>query len=131
MVDVFDKQTRSKIMSKIRSKNTEPEKLLFSALKKAKICFRKHSRMRGRPDAVIPKGKLVIFVDGDFWHGYKLRKRSVPMPDYWELKIRRNMARDKAVTKALRDMGWRVIRLWEHEMLKSVDKCVKKVLKAM
>ena len=79
--------------------------------------WRRHYRLQGNPDFVFPKHRVAVFVDGCFWHGCRKHCR---MPaahhEYWRGKISRNKARDAKVTHLLRRVGWRVIRVWEHEI---------------
>ena len=119
MADVFSKAKRSEIMSLIRSKNTQAERLVFSHLRSKKIYFQKHyKRVPGCPDIALPKKKKAVFIDGDFWHGRdfnRIRKGRKP-DDYWVKKIRSNMDRDKRQRAALRRSGWSIIRIWESEL---------------
>lgn len=119
MTDVFSKEKRSWIMSRIRGKDTKIEKLFESWLKEEKIKFSKHYKMVGNPDFALPRKKVAIFVDGDFWHGYDFKKREKKLPKYWVNKIRRNMKRDKKAEKELNKLGWKVVRIWEHRLLKA------------
>lgn len=118
MADVFTKEKRSWIMSRIRGKNTKIEKLVESWLRKNKINFRKHYKMVGNPDFTMPKKKIAVFIDGDFWHGYDYQERRRKLPVYWKEKIKKNMERDKRINKELRKLGWKVIRIWEHTIIK-------------
>ena len=74
--------------------------------------------IRGKPDVVFPKERILIFIDGCFWHGCPHCDRKLPQTnrEYWERKIERNLERDKRNTQALANDGWRVIRIWEHEI---------------
>ena len=84
-----------------------------------------HPKMLGNPDFVFPKKKLVIFIDGDFWHGYNWKKlHKVPPRRYWQAKISRTIARDKDYTKQLKRAGWKVLRFWEHEIIINPRKCI-------
>jgi DNA mismatch endonuclease, patch repair protein len=106
-------------MSRIRGKHTTPEKLLRSALWAAGMRYRLHGRTPfGRPDIVFPRWKLAIFVDGCFWHGcpnHYVRPRS--REEFWIRKLRQNIERDQRQTSALESAGWRVLRVWEHEVV--------------
>ena len=117
----------SEIMRRIKSANTEPERVLRKALRAKGLRLRTcPPRPEGKPDIVFPRDRLAIFVDGDFWHGNQWRKRGLrgledqfrqtKGKDYWLKKIRRNMCRDCAVTAKLLDEGWTVIRFWESEI---------------
>ncbi|MBN8628353.1 MAG: very short patch repair endonuclease, partial [Planctomycetes bacterium] len=79
--------------------------------------WRRGSKLPGRPDFVFRRARLAVFVDGDFWHGHP---RNCRMPKsnaaYWKAKIARNRARDKAVNRTLRALGWRVVRIWESSL---------------
>ena len=121
---------RSKTMSKIRGKNSVPELLLRHALWAKNIRFRIHRKdLPGRPDIVIEKYKLVIFVDGDFWHGFEWAKRKPKTnQSFWISKIERNMQRDRFVNETLSEMGYTVMRFWEHEVRKGLKACVNQVM---
>lgn len=123
---------KSKQMSRVKNKNTVPELLLRKALWHSGIRYRLNvSKLPGKPDLVIEKRKLVIFVDGDFWHGYEWEIRKLKMKknlDYWIPKIEENMKRDIINTEKLNTMGYTVLRIWEHEIKKDVNTCVLRVL---
>jgi DNA mismatch endonuclease (patch repair protein) len=118
MADVFSKEKRSEIMSKIRSKNTKAEVLVFKELRKRGIYFQKHyKRAPGSPDIALPRKKIAIFIDGDFWHGYRFSREKSRLPKkYWRAKIEGNIKRDKKNRLLLRKAGWKVLRVWEHEV---------------
>ena len=95
------------------------------------IYFQKHyNKAAGCPDVALPAKKIAVFIDGDFWHGYKfkVRKRSLPKK-YWQEKIEENVSRDKRNRAKLRRQGWKVLRVWEHELQKSKDKTLQKIIK--
>jgi DNA mismatch endonuclease, patch repair protein len=129
MPDRFPKKTRSFIMSRIRSTNTGIEKLVFRKLKASGIRFKKHyKKITGTPDVASPKKKIAIFIDGDFWHGFgypswKGRLHSA----FWRSKIERNRARDRRTFAKLRREGWKVARVWEHELLEDPDRAIGKI----
>ncbi len=119
MTDVFSKTKRSEIMSLIRAKNTQAERLVFSYLRNKGVYFQKHYRgATGCPDIALPKKKKAVFIDGDFWHGRDFDRicRGRKPNDYWVKKIRSNMNRDKKQRAALRRSGWSIIRIWESEL---------------
>jgi DNA mismatch endonuclease (patch repair protein) len=129
MPDKFDAKTRSKIMSRIRSKDTAIEivfrRLLWNAGMRG---YRLHYNAPGKPDIAFVSKRIAVFIDGDFWHGYNWQKLGkVPPRKYWQKKISKNIARDKKNTALLRKKGWKVIRLWEHELKKSPAKSINKV----
>lgn len=105
-------------MSRIRSTGTKIEKTVEKYLRSRKINFRPQYRAHGcRIDIAFPQKKIAVFVDGDFWHGWKYKKwRKRLGSDFWREKIDGNMARDKRVFARLRRNGWRVTRVWEHQL---------------
>jgi len=113
-MDVFSKKKRSEIMSKIRSKNTKAELVVFRELRKRKIYFQKHyKRVAGCPDIAFPRKKIAIFIDGDFWHGKNFAKAKNRLPKkYWRKKIETNIIRDKKNRAKLKRQGWKVLRMW-------------------
>ncbi|GGH18081.1 very short patch repair endonuclease [Sphingobacterium alkalisoli] len=122
---------RSYTMSRIKSKNSKPELLLRKALWAKNIRFRLHDKsLHGRPDIVIKKYKLAIFVDGEFWHGFdwkKNRERIKSNRLFWIPKIERNMQKDERTNRALRDMGYTVFRFWSQDVLKSLPKVLNQI----
>lgn len=120
-------------MSRIRSVNTSLEISFKKLLSKSKIKgFRMHPKMLGNPDFVCLKKKVVIFIDGDFWHGYNWKKLGkVPPKRYWQKKIEKNIARDKKYNKQLRKDRWKVIRVWEHDVNNHSLNCIEKVKKTL
>ena len=129
MADIFSKKKRSEIMSKIRSKNTQAELIVFRELRKRKIYFQRHyKKVSGSPDIAIPGRKIAIFIDGDFWHGRNFTKTKKRLPKkYWRNKIRQNMLRDKRNRNLLRKHGWKVLRIWENEIKKNSEKAINKI----
>lgn len=129
MADVFTKQKRSEIMSLIRAKNTGIEKTAFSFLRKNAIHFQRHyDRIPGKPDIALPSKKIAIFIDGDFWHGYRFQEWIHRIPKkYWQKKIASNIARDAKNRNALRRQGWKVMRVWGHEIARKPDKTLSKI----
>jgi DNA mismatch endonuclease (patch repair protein) len=132
-MDRISPDKRSKIMSKIRAKNSSPELLLRKELTKAGLKgYRIHYKLPGRPDIVFTKKRVIVFVDGDFWHGFLWKKMNkVPPKQYWQEKIKGNMRRDKKVTKLLRKDGWLVYRVWEHQVIKNANQEVSKINKLL
>lgn len=123
MADIFTTEKRSEVMSRIRSKNTAVERLVFSYLRRKKIYFQKHyARVAGSPDVAVPSRKIAVFVDGDFWHGRDAKKRMPKLNAWWRAKIARNMARDRATRARLRKDGWSVLRVWEKELMRKATR---------
>ncbi|MCK5442556.1 MAG: very short patch repair endonuclease [Maribacter sp.] len=123
---------RSKIMGKIRSKNTKPEMAFRKALWAAGYRYRIDSRkLIGRPDIVLNKYKTVVFIDGEFWHGHNWEERKQKIKtnrDFWIAKIERNRQRDAEVNTELKRMGIKVFRFWENEIKIELDRCVQEVV---
>lgn len=106
-------------MAKIRAKNTKAERIVFRYLRNNKVYFQKHyKRVAGCPDIALPRKKTAIFIDGDFWHGRNFAKRKDRLPDYWKSKIAMNMKRDRRNRRALVRAGWRIMCVWEKDLLK-------------
>ncbi|MEK0338061.1 MAG: DNA mismatch endonuclease Vsr, partial [Nitrosopumilus sp.] len=112
-MDIWTKKKRSEVMSKIRSKNTKPEKLMRSLLHKAGYRYSLHkSELPGNPDIVLSKYRTVIFVNGCFWHNHKnCREGRIPSSNsiYWKEKLDKNVTRDLRHHEVLRKKGWQVI----------------------
>ena len=130
MLDTFSKKKRSEIMSKVRSKDSEIEIDFRKAIWKAGFRYSKNStKYFGKPDLVLKKYKTVIFVDSCFWHGCKRHCRlPATRKKYWTEKIERNKQRDKEVNRHYKKIGWKVIRVWEHELLKNFSKAIGKTI---
>ena len=131
-----DEKITSKIMSAIPSKNTRPEILLRKALWNKNLRYRIHYKdLPGTPDIVFTKAKVVVFCDGDYWHGHNwairgmgsLEEELAGYSDFWKKKILRNIERDQENNQSLQELGWTVLRIWESDIKKDLDSCVKLV----
>lgn len=114
--DIVSAETRSRMMSGIRGKNTKPEMMVRSALHQRGFRFRLHRRdLAGRPDLVFPRYNAVLFVNGCFWHGHDCHLFRWPKSreDFWRTKISTNIQRDVAQHRELMEAGWRVGVVWE------------------
>ena len=132
-MDNLTREQRQRNMRNIRSKGTIPEQILFKELKKLKIKFSQHLKsLPGKPDFVLRKYKIVIFVDSDFWHGH-YKRFIMPKSNtrYWENKIMYNKRRDRKVNRILRNVGWNVIRFWEFDIKNDITKCKNRLLKLL
>lgn len=119
MTDVFTPAKRSQVMSRIRSRgNRDTELALASLFRKHGITgWRRHQPVFGKPDFVFPKLRLAVFVDGCFWHACPLHAtKPRNHAAFWRKKLAANQARDRKVNRTLRAAGWRVLRIWEHEL---------------
>ena len=131
MPDVFTRAKRSQVMSRIRGRgNKETEIALMGLLRAARITgWRRHMTVFGRPDFTFRKERVVIFVDGCFWHCCP-KHSNMPANNrkFWEQKLALNKMRDQLVTRTLRQRGWRVLRIWEHDLTrKNQAACLRKV----
>lgn len=125
-------ETRSAVMSRIRGKGTQPELLLAAELGKLGLSWEEHARdLPGRPDFVFRDVRLAVFVDGDFWHGYKFHEWRDKLSELWETKIAGNIRRDMRNRAALRKMGWKVQRIWEHRVKSSPIQAAKQVQRVL
>ena len=132
MGDIVSPDVRGRIMARIRSKNTGPERLIAMALLQKGIRLERHARdLPGRPDFVDRRSKLAVFIDGSFWHGWRFPLWKHKLSVKWQLKIDGNRKRDQRNFAQLRRSGWRVLRIWEHQIEKDPDSCVAKVRAAL
>jgi len=132
--DVLSKKRRSKLMARVRSKDTRFERDFISVLRKTiKNKFQTNvADIKGKPDIVFLKDKTCIFLDSDFWHGWQYpRWKHLLKNDFWRRKIEANRKRDKKITVHLRRNNWRVLRFWEHSIKKDIESCVRKIEKAL
>lgn len=130
MTDIFSKNKRSEIMSKIKAKETKLEVQFRKELWKAGFRYRKNvSGYYGKPDILLVKYKTVIFIDSCFWHGckkhFKLPRSKV---EFWKKKIERNRKRDIEVDKYYKEIGWKILRVWEHEIKKNNEQAINKLI---
>lgn len=151
MPDVFDEQKRSDVMSRIRGRaNASTELTLAAALRRAGIKgWRRHlvvtvapgrldqpttrSRLAVKPDFVFRKERMAVFVDGCFWHQCPFHS-NLPANnrEFWQQKLQRNVQRDMSSSRALRRAGWRVVRIWEHQLTsKNIDAVTRQILRLL
>jgi DNA mismatch endonuclease (patch repair protein) len=121
-MDRLTKEQRSRLMSRVRQRGTELERHLRSALRRRGIRYRANVKLPGTPDIAIQTGRIAVFVDGCFWHGCPLHG-TMPKTNgnFWQEKIQRNQERDGQVDMALHQLGWKPVRVWEHDIKKSPD----------
>ena len=115
-MDRITREQRSRLMSRVRSKDTAPELAVRSAAHRLGYRFLLHSKdLPGKPDLVFKSRMKVIFVHGCFWHGHSCRKGSLPKTrmDFWQTKIQTNKARDRRVKRKLNSLGWSCLTVWE------------------
>jgi len=132
MPDNLTPEQRSYCMSRNKGKDTGLEVSVRSALHRKGLRFRKHVKdLPGKPDVVFSKAQVVVFIDGDFWHGYRFPTWEDKVSDFWKRKISKTRERDKKNHRKLRNAGWKVIRLWQHDIHKNLDNCVCRIIKAV
>lgn len=131
MTDTISKSQRSKIMSSVRSKDTKIEVAFRKALWQKGFRYKKNSAKHfGKPDIILKKYETVIFLDSCFWHGCQKHFRMpATRKKYWEEKIERNKQRDKEVNRYYKKLGWKIFRIWEHDIDCNCDKNIKKIVK--
>lgn len=119
-MDVFSREKRSQIMSRVSGRNTKPEIAVRSSLHRMGYRFRLHRKdLPGKPDITLPKYKKVIFVHGCFWHGHadcSRSKRPSTNEEFWREKLDKNIERDKSTVNALKELGWDVLTVWTCEV---------------
>ncbi len=121
MTDTLTKEQRSYNMSRIRSRDTKPELMIKSLMRK--LGFAYQPKMYGHPDFASRKLKIVVFIDGCFWHGCPKHFKPVKSNrSYWAKKISNNIKRDRHINKYYKGLKWSVIRIWEHEVKTGVFK---------
>jgi DNA mismatch endonuclease (patch repair protein) len=131
MADKLTAEHRSWNMSRIRSKNTTPEKVVRSMLHRMGYRFSLHRKdLPGRPDIVLPRHNTVIFVHGCFWHlhaGCNQGRIPATRREFWENKLNGNVKRDEQHQRVLRQLGWRVITLWECDVEQRKDRVARRL----
>ena len=129
--DIMSPEKRSTVMSHIKAKNTSPERIVFAQLGQHGICFARHVKgLPGRPDIVFRQAKLAVFLDGDFWHGWRFPLWEHKLSEKWRTKIAATRGRDHRNFRVLRQRGWKILRIWEHQIERSPECCVERILRA-
>lgn len=128
MADNMTPEQRRMTMSRIRGRDTKVELVVRKELHRRGYRFRVNATwLAGKPDIVFTRFRLAIFVDGDFWHGWKFDQWSQKLSPYWREKISGNITRDLRHRALLRREGWAVMRLWEHDVNKNLERCVRRI----
>ena len=130
MADVFTRAKRSAVMSRIRGHGNEDTELaLITLFRRHSITgWRRNQEVFGKPDFIFRQERLAVFVDGCFWHGCP-KHCQIPAGNraFWKKKFAGNKARDRRVNRELRKLGWRVVRIWEHDLAKRGEACLRKI----
>lgn len=128
MPDNLSAEQRSYCMSRVKGRGTKLEKTVEQELLRCGFRFEIQAKeLPGKPDIVFSERKLAIFVDGDFWHGYRFPAWCHKVPRFWQDKISKTRSRDQRNFRRLRRMGWTVIRLWQHDIEKDIIACVDRI----
>ena len=109
-------------MSRVRRADTDLEVAIRCRLHRRGLRFRKHvGGLPGKPDIVFASARVAVFVDGDFWHGYRFPSWAPSLKPFWREKIEKNRSRDRRNFALLRRMGWTVVRVWQHQIKRNPD----------
>lgn len=130
IADFLTKPQRSALMSSIKGKgNKDTELALIKLFRQHRITgWRRHQNVFGKPDFLFRRNRLALFVDGCFWHGCpRCYRRPESNRKFWDAKIARNRKRDREVSRELRRLGWGVIRIWEHDLVRRGDACARRI----
>jgi DNA mismatch endonuclease (patch repair protein) len=132
MPDRLTPGQRSWNMSRISGMNTKIELVVRKCAYRRGLRYLTHvMKLPGRPDMVFPGARLIVFIDGDFWHGWRFPSWSTRLSSFWEQKIQRNRDRDRKNFRKLRRAGWSVIRIWEHQVKKDPEQCVDRIVRLL
>src|SRR5438094_2916 len=128
MADNLTRRQRSYCMSRVKGKDTGLEKLVRSKLFRLGLRFRKHQRtLPGNPDIVFPSQRIAVFINGNFWHGYRFPAWAFTLTPKWRDKIAATRRRDRANVRRLRQRNWVVVRIWQHEVERDLEACVRRI----
>lgn len=128
MSDNLTPEQRRKTMQAVKGRDTSIERIVSSALTKRGLRFRRCvTALPGKPDFVFAKARVVVFVDGDFWHGWRFPRWREKLKPYWQQKIEKNRRRDRSNFQRLRRAGWIVLRFWSHQVRASLDVVVERI----
>lgn len=132
MTDHMTRAQRSYAMKCVKLKGGRLETIMCRELSRAGLRFRTNCKdLDGSPDIVFRKRKVAIFVDGDFWHGWRLPAWEHKLTAFWKAKLRENRKRDQRNFRRLRARGWVVIRIWEHDMISDLEACVDRIMRVL
>lgn len=118
-------------MSRVKSKNTKPEVFVFEVLDKLGIKYQKHFSVAGTPDVAFPDLKVAVFINGEFWHGRRFRIEKNSYKEFWVNKISTNIIRDRNNYSLLKSEGWKVIKIWDKEVIKHPKRELNKIMEAI
>lgn len=132
MADNLTPEQRRRCMVRNKSRNTGLEKRVCKVMRNAGLRFRRHAAdLPGRPDAVFRKERVAVFIDGDFWHGWRFPQWAESLAPAWREKIEKNRLRDRRNAARLRRAGWCVIRVWEHQAARDADLYLSRIVEVV
>jgi DNA mismatch endonuclease, patch repair protein len=128
----MSRQQRSRVMSRIKGRNTTPEIRMAQLLTAGGVEFSQHGRhLPGCPDLVFSEEHVVVFINGDFWHGWRFPSWAHRLSAFWRKKIEETRRRDSRIVRRLGRAGWRVIRIWEHQVEGDSVACVDRIARVV
>ena len=132
MPDNLTPEQRRHCMSQVKGTDTSLERVVRSALHRRGLRFRKHVKsLPGRPDIVFATERVAVFLDGDFWHGYRFPQWRDSLAPFWQRKIARTRIRDRRNFQRLRRRGWTVVRIWQHEIKSDLCACIQRIERSL
>ncbi len=132
MPDNLTPEQRRKAMVAVKSTNTSLERHIDAALQSRGLRYSRNVKsLSGCPDFVFERERVVVFVDGDFWHGWRFVRWRDALPSYWQEKIERNRQRDRSNVRRLRRRGWTVLRFWGHQVCHDLQAVMTKLERAL
>lgn len=132
MPDHMTPVQRSHAMKCVKLKNGPLELLIRRELRKLGLRFSQNCKaLPGSPDIVFMDRKVAVFIDGDFWHGWRLPSWEYKLSGFWSEKLRGNRRRDQRNFRRLRAADWTVIRLWEHQIRSDIGSCIDRILRVL
>lgn len=130
--DIMSTEKRRALMSRIRAKGTAPERAIMAGLDQLGLSFECHAKdLPGRPDVVFRSREVAVFIDGDFWHGWRFPLWEDKLAPAWRAKIAATRERDRKNFRRLRAMGWKVLRIWEHQVEMDPVRCLQTIVSAV
>jgi DNA mismatch endonuclease (patch repair protein) len=132
MPDHMTKEQRSRAMRRVKLRNGSIERVVHRELKARNLKFQRHVRsLPGSPDIVFSGSRVAVFVDGDFWHGWRLPTWERKLSPFWREKLRANRKRDQRNFRKLRLLGWKVVRVWQHQLTEDREACMRRIIQTV
>lgn len=132
MADHLTPYQRSRAMKSVKLRGGALEVIIQKELRKRGLRFRRNSKaLAGSPDIVFTEQKVAVFIDGDFWHGWRLPAWEHKLSRFWRSKINANRRRDRRNFRRLRAAQWKVVRLWGHQIKSDLGACVDRIVSAL